>query len=260
MKIELVRKGPAISNLPTVLFVHGVCHGAWVWELLQNLLEKMGIISYAMSLRGHGESEKPRFLRWTGKKAYMEDISVAIQQIGQPMVLIGHSMGGWLVQHYAKKYTEWVKGVIPLCAPPPWGVIGIVSRLMLTFPLTFLKLNLKLNVQEFLGTRREFAHWMLSRSYHKGMERWFQLIGPESYLIFLQMLFQQPNFKSIIVPVRVIGGQWDRCFSPSDVDALAKQYAADLIILNGPHDLMLIQDLCEKLAYQIRDFLEGALQ
>lgn len=56
MHLELIQAAGRGQKKPVkLLFVHGICAGAWVWE--QSFLPffaSFGYDSYALSLRGHG--------------------------------------------------------------------------------------------------------------------------------------------------------------------------------------------------------------
>lgn len=41
----------------SIVFVHGVCHGAWCWERFLKYFSEKGYNCFALSLRGHGESK-----------------------------------------------------------------------------------------------------------------------------------------------------------------------------------------------------------
>src|SRR5579862_6392916 len=89
-------KGTARKGKPargTVLFVHGAYCGAWIWsDTFLPYFCQAGWDCYAVSLRGHGGSEGS--LTWSTLSDYVDDIEAAMERIGGPAILIGHSMGG----------------------------------------------------------------------------------------------------------------------------------------------------------------------
>jgi pimeloyl-ACP methyl ester carboxylesterase len=78
---------------PPLILIHGSANSAAVWGFWQHTLAEQGWPSYAIDLRGHGQSG-PRDLSHTNMQDYAADITVLVTQCRQPPVLIGWSMGG----------------------------------------------------------------------------------------------------------------------------------------------------------------------
>src|SRR5262244_388182 len=78
---------------PPVILIHGSANSAAVGAFWQQELSVQGWPSYAIDLRGHGQSG-PRDLSHTGMQDYAADVTVLVTQCRQPPVLIGWSMGG----------------------------------------------------------------------------------------------------------------------------------------------------------------------
>ena len=61
MKLELLHLSPRKdkkTKAKNILFVHGICVGAWVWEdHFLPYFANEGYNSWALSLRGHGLSD-----------------------------------------------------------------------------------------------------------------------------------------------------------------------------------------------------------
>ena len=84
-----------------LLFVHGAWHAAWCWdEYFLNFFADKGYRALALSFRGHGGSSTDKPLRACSVADYVEDISVVADSLPAPPVVIGHSMGGLIVQKY----------------------------------------------------------------------------------------------------------------------------------------------------------------
>lgn len=67
MNLEVLSQQPLReSSKSPVLLVHGAWHGAWCWKVyFADYLAQQGFQVHAISLRGHGNSEGRRRLRWT---------------------------------------------------------------------------------------------------------------------------------------------------------------------------------------------------
>ena len=84
-----------------LLFVHGGWHGAWCWEdHFLGFFAENGFRAVAVSLRAHGKSVTSQRLRTCSIADYVDDVKTAADQLdGQP-VIVGHSMGGFVVQKF----------------------------------------------------------------------------------------------------------------------------------------------------------------
>jgi pimeloyl-ACP methyl ester carboxylesterase len=83
MKLEMISKYPSGSTYATpLLFIHGALHGDWCWDVhFLDYFAEHGFASYAVNLRGHGNSERRERLRWTRIADYVEDVANTIRQL-----------------------------------------------------------------------------------------------------------------------------------------------------------------------------------
>ena len=98
--LELISRQPSGKTHRTpLLFVHGAWHAAWCWdEHFLPYFAAHGYEAHAVSLRGHGSSPGPKRLSWVSTADYVADVAATVQQFAVPPVIIGHSMGGFVVQ------------------------------------------------------------------------------------------------------------------------------------------------------------------
>jgi pimeloyl-ACP methyl ester carboxylesterase len=83
----------ARANRPPLILVHGAANSSRVWIFWQTEVARLGWSSYAIDLRGHGESG-PADLSHTVMADYADDVSALTRQLASRPVLIGWSMGG----------------------------------------------------------------------------------------------------------------------------------------------------------------------
>ena len=152
MYLEVIKKEPAaITHKTPILFVHGMWHAAWCWEeYFLPYFSQNGFVTYALSLRGHGGSEGREQLRWSSINDYVSDLAKVAEQLEAPPILVGHSMGGLIVQ----KYLESCKSpaAVLLASAPPKGVMLATARIFLRHPLIMLKACLTLNMLLIVST------------------------------------------------------------------------------------------------------------
>lgn len=77
-----------VPDHPPVILIHGSANSAAVWTFLQQELAVQGWPSYALDLRGHGQSGL-RELSHTSMQDYAADVAALAAQLRQSPVLIG---------------------------------------------------------------------------------------------------------------------------------------------------------------------------
>ena len=109
-KVNYVQQG---SGEPVIL-THGLAASLHDWDDLLPELTNAGYAGYALDLLGHGESEKPVNVHDYSLEATFEHYSKWIDSLGrtEPLILIGHSLGGGLSMLYAQRYPERVRGLV----------------------------------------------------------------------------------------------------------------------------------------------------
>src|SRR5215475_7909254 len=129
MHLEMISKYPLKnSHRAPLLFVHGTLHTAACWDVhFLDYFAQHGYATHALNLRGHGNSEGREKLRWTRIADYVEDVANAVQQLPSPPILIGHSMGGFIIQKYLEEHDA--PGAVLLSSPPPVGLLGTIFRI-----------------------------------------------------------------------------------------------------------------------------------
>ena len=81
------------SSRPPIVLVHGAANSGSVWRFWQADLASQGWSSWALDLRGHGDSPASDLAR-TSMADYAEDVTTLVRELARPPVLIGWSMGG----------------------------------------------------------------------------------------------------------------------------------------------------------------------
>ena len=93
-RLELFRRAPVGSSRGNVLFVHGAGGDGWQWRKLLAQVAFEGYGAHALSLSGHGTSEESE----PSLERYVRDLDEVLQTLPHDTRLVGHSLGGYLVQ------------------------------------------------------------------------------------------------------------------------------------------------------------------
>ncbi len=240
-----------LANAP-LLFVHGAWHGAWCWEeYFVPYFEKQGHRVRCVELPRHGRLADPgQRLRWLSARDYVAAVCSSADQLreesGQAPVLVGHSMGGYVVQktlELSSDSPDDFAGMILLASVPPTGVLRTTLSIARHYPLQFLEVLATLRLYP-LVRRREHSrgHFFSADIPADRLERYHGLIGDESFRALLDMLLLDlPKPRRVPkLPALVLGAADDHVFTPREVQATARSYGADSKIFAGmAHDMML---------------------
>jgi len=255
-QLELLRGSSADLDTVPLIFVHGAWHGAWCWEPFLDFFKAHGYRGYAPSLRGHGASPNNKSLKITRIDDYVEDLrqTVALVQseTGLKPVLIGHSMGGLVVQKYLESDPDIPQAFL-LAPVPVHGVWQATLRVFRRMPLSLLWTNFCWSLWPLVRTtRRVKQHFFGDTIETATLETYAARIQDESYWGFLDMLlFRFASPPKVQTPVIVMGAEEDRLFSETEIEKTAGAYGRKAIMFPGmAHDMML-EDQWQKVAERI---------
>src|SRR5689334_3390942 len=137
--LEVIDKGAVSEAHPVpLLFIHGAWHGAWCWdEHFLGFFADKGYRAVALSLRGHGASSLSKPLNSCSLADYADDVNAVAAKLGSPPVLIGHSLGCWVVLNYLVRHAA--SAAILMAPGTPQGLRRWAFRSMRRHPWTFLR-------------------------------------------------------------------------------------------------------------------------
>ncbi|MGH0032917.1 MAG: alpha/beta fold hydrolase [Myxococcota bacterium] len=103
--------------MATFLLIHGAWHGAWCWERLVPLLRERGHRVAAIDLPAHGDDRGWALRATLGR--YAQRVQVVAEQLSEPPILVGHSMGGLVMTQAAHDAPDRYAALFYLCAFVP---------------------------------------------------------------------------------------------------------------------------------------------
>ncbi|MGE0108201.1 MAG: alpha/beta hydrolase [Bdellovibrionales bacterium] len=255
--MEVISFGTAKEHTHPLLFVHGSYCAAWIWErYFLPYFAEHGFHGAAISLRGHGQTSNNAYVDHYGIQDFLEDIDQGTKLFNKPPILIGHSLGGYLVQRYA--LTHEVRGMALLASPSLSG-LGTSSQHILTnnpllsFQLGMLMLLGPLYVDQNIIGRSLFLHDIPEEEYEFLASHFQRESSRVTQEAFLPCLLHPQH----IPPTLVLGGASDAFIPESDLHQAAQTWNAELKIMDHvPHGLMI--DPCwPKVADVVKTWLEG---
>ena len=93
------------------LLVHGAWHGAWCWERVLPRLQAHGHVVQAITLAGLAE-RAGALSPAIGLEDHVRDVVEALDDVGEPVVLVGHSYSGLVVRDAALQRPGKVSEVV----------------------------------------------------------------------------------------------------------------------------------------------------
>jgi pimeloyl-ACP methyl ester carboxylesterase len=241
-----------------VVMQHGMWHGAWCWETWQRTLAELGWETHAHSLPGHGESPVQRPIRWCTLPYYLRFFAAEVGRHGRRPVLIGHSMGGALIQWYLKRVADDLPAAVLVAS---WNSHEMQSATLYASTrdvVGFLLSVLSLSATPFMRSPRSAARVLISDAAICTPEELHARVGPESAWVLLNhnLLTWHPKRDLQTPRLWLIPGA-DGAVPPMTQERSARFYQAEVIHVPGAgHNLMMEHDH-EQLAHQIHDWLVG---
>lgn len=100
------------------VLIHGAWHGGWCWFKLATRLRAAGHVVSCPDLPGHGVDRTMATTDVT-MDAYVERAVSVIDAASEPVVLVGHSMGGAVVSQSAEARPDRIRASVYLAAYAP---------------------------------------------------------------------------------------------------------------------------------------------
>ncbi len=233
--------GPAVADRPeaTIVFVHGAWHGPWCWEQWSADARAAGFATASITLPGHGQPGEPDRI-WPRVSEYVTHVRTVVDAIDGPVVVVAHSMGGYVTQRMLEEGGEDVAGVVLLASVPRRGVAGATLRLLRRSPARTIRALTTANLYRLVPDDRLVRAAFFSEATPAAVVAACRArLQNESYLAFPPMLVRFVHPDRVRVPVMVLAAEEDGIFSVRSQRHLARAYGTRLQLVPGGHDVML---------------------
>ena len=253
LKVE--RATPRVPERePPILFLHGMWGGSWMWDNYLGFFAGRGYTCYALNLRGHHDSKPVADIGRVPFADYVADARGVVAALGNP-ILVGHSMGGLLVQKLAEGLTP--PAVVALTPAAPRGIFPLCT-------LELARLSLK-HLDEFLlrrpitPTQAEADALLFGRIPPAERPQAFERLVPESgRMAFDVAVAGVPvDARRVRSPMLVVAGREDRLTPAKMVRKIAQKYGAELRVYDGHAHMVLVEPGWEAIARDIATWLDG---
>jgi len=259
-ELEIFRRSP--SDKPKcktpVVFVHGAFTGAWCWnEHFLTWFADQGFETISFSLRGHGGSGGRELRSLASIDDYVEDLETVVDTLGQKPILIGHSMGGYIIQKYLEKHKA--TAAVLMASVPPEGLLASNTMMAMAQPDLYLQMFWLQAIGPHTLLRDRLGRAMLSPDIaeDEGMI-YFGRLETESHRALMDMMGSNPVFLSQtdLPPMLAIGARNDEIIQSEVVNHTARRLGADCVLLDNIAHAMMLDANWEKAASSIVEWLE----
>ena len=229
VNLEYVEQGYA-GGTP-VIFLHGYTDS---WRSYEKVLPYLpeSIHAFALSQRGHGESDRPE----TGynPKDFANDVALFIKQKRlNRVVIVGHSLGGLVAQRFVLDYPQLCKSLVIVSSDASFGdnpgmndFLSVVDQLQdpvdRAFSAEFQKSTITRPVDE------AYINTVIDESQKVPARVWKAIANELRHVNYV------PELKMIKQPVLILWGDKDGVCFKSDQDIMAKNIKnSKLVVYEG---------------------------
>jgi len=100
--------------LAIFILIHGAYHGAWCWDKVVPILKDKGHSAIALDLPGSGKDKTP--ISQVTLDCYTQKIFKVLDIQPEPVILVGHSLGGLSITQAAEYRPDKIKILVYLTA------------------------------------------------------------------------------------------------------------------------------------------------
>lgn len=256
----ITRRPPGAGKSTPLLFVHGAYTAAWCWdEHFLSCFAEAGYAATALSLSGHGNSPGREYLDLLSLDDYVRDVLEIFDGFDTSPVLIGHSMGGMVVQKCLE--TRRAPAVVLMASVPPQGLWASAVGLAMRRPDLMSELNALLSG----GATSTDALRDALFAQPVSMERLRQMasrVQPESARVLWDMtLFNLPRPSRMNrSPALVLGAECDPIIPPALTEMTARAMGVEPKIFPGMGHGMMLEADWRAVAHSVLDWLPSALR
>lgn len=212
-----------------LLFLHGVGGGHHAWDAQLPFFAGRGYPSHAWDQPGYGHSP-------TVDPYDLEQVCAALKRLieslhGGPVVLVGHSMGGFIAQESYARHPGLIKALALCFTSPAFGGDGSV------FAKQFIAA--RIGPLDQGRTMAEIAAQLIPTmgSNSKLAEKIMAGVPPDTYRKAVRLLTtfdRRQELSGITVPTLLISGENDKIAPPAVMEKMAQKISgAEYVRLEG---------------------------
>ena len=220
------------------VLIHGAWHGGWCWEGVIKALEKAGHSAEAPTMPGQNPGDDRSKVTFD---SYVDKIVETLKRQSRPIVLVGHSSAGFLLQSAAPKAPEKIDRLIFLNAfllpdgkaqfdlVPPEAAQGMTAAASASPDNSVPVIEDFVRHMLMAGEPVEMQNALLSR------------LTPQPLALFTTKV-STASFVQLTIPRAVVFCKGDASLPPGAFLGMAQSLGKfDLIEIDGGHEALFTQ-------------------
>jgi pimeloyl-ACP methyl ester carboxylesterase len=212
------------------VLVHGAWGSATEFDKVVKLLSANGSRVMAVDLPGHGENHLP--IADVSMDAYIQTVVDTITDIDEKVILVGHSLGGFVISHVAEAIPEkidrliYVAGMLPKTGDVPLGLMQsdrdgkLLPQIVFSEDESYATLEEKTIRDILLHDVKDEAH--LTES----IPLFFMKQAPQPFMVSAQL--SEEKFGA--VPKYYIRASMDKVLSPTLQDEMLSNWKVEQVL------------------------------
>lgn len=106
------------NSIKTFVLVHAAWHGAWSFDKTRKKLEESGAKVIIFDLPGHGKDKTE--IKDISFESYVQKTKDEILKLDEPVILVGHSLGGFVISQVAEEIPGAIEKLVFIAAMIPY--------------------------------------------------------------------------------------------------------------------------------------------
>ncbi|MGH2705182.1 MAG: alpha/beta hydrolase [Actinomycetota bacterium] len=248
---------PSAPAKGSVLLLHGLWVGGWVWEPFAELLAAAGFASHAPTMRGHYDSRPVADVGNLSYFDYVQD-ALAVSRALKPAAVVGHSGGGLTAQKLAEAEPS-LRALVLMNSAPPRGII--VRPTWAILRAQFKYLTRILGKQPVLPEEDDYLQLFVNTGPEEVRRAFYQRICPDSGRALREILLGRVavDAERVRCPVYVLGTGLDPTLGPKTQRKIARKYGARYVEHPDLGHHWFIQEGWERAASEVVTWLDDTL-
>ncbi len=237
-----------------ILFVHGYCATALMWECYVDHFSRLGYPCYAVNLRGRAGSRPVANLGAVRVADFIDDAREVALTLGKP-VIMGHSMGGLVALKLAEEGV--VSAAVAISPAPPRG-IPVLSWRLITHMAPYVPAIFR--SRPLVPRFEDFRDLVLNCVPTAEQRDFFAHFVPDSGRAARDMMFgavRVDGERLTGIPVLVVGADEDHFLPMRIALRVAKRYNTPFRTAHGHGHASIHEPGWEELASYIQKWLEA---
>lgn len=217
------------------VLIHGAWHGGWAWEGVIRSLTEAGHTAEAPTLPGHSPGDDRSNITF---ESYVDKITEVLRKQPNPVILVGHSSAGFLLQSAAPMVRSKIERIVFLNA---WILPGNTAQFDLVPPTSAraLTASAEASADKSVPVIDEFVrNILMAGEDQEAQDKVISRLTPQPLALFTTPVNVEA-FNDLSIPKSVVYCRDDTSLPPGTFLRMAEGLGGyDVIEIDGGHEAL----------------------